>query len=93
MKILLLALAAVGSTAGSAVAFQCPQCPLLIQQVSAEADARFDIEVSSRLDSVCYTAKGVVAEAAALHERGQDAEALEKIEEAFALMGLALHRP
>ncbi len=93
MKRLALAFAAVGLTAGPAVAFQCPQCPLLIKQVSAEADTRFDIEVSSRLDSVCYTAKGVVAEAAALHERGKDAEALEKIQEAFALMGLALQRP
>ncbi len=92
MKRLFLALAAVGVMAGPAAAGQCPQCPLLIKQISAEADSRFDVEVSSRLDSVCYTAKGVVAEAAALHERGKDTEALEKLGEAYTLMGLSLPR-
>ncbi len=92
MKRLLLALAAVGVMAGPAVAFQCPQCPLLIKQLSAEADTRFDIEVSSRLESVCYTVKGVLAEATALHERGRDAEAVEKLGEAYQLLGLSLPR-
>ncbi len=92
MKRLLIALAAVAVIAGPAVAAQCPQCALLIKQVSEEADARFDVEVSSRLEPVCYTVQGLVAEAAALQERGKDAEALQKIEGAFKLMGLSFPR-
>lgn len=90
MKTLVMALGIVGLMTGPALAFRCPS---LVKQVDVETTNSFDVEVASRAEPSAYAARALTAEATALHQVGNHVAAMEKMEEAFKLIGLAFQRP
>ena len=81
MKRILMALALVLATAGSALA---NQCPLLIKQIE---DA-----TAGKTDDASKKAQALAKEAKALHDSGKHAESVAKADEAAAAIGLTLKK-
>jgi hypothetical protein len=79
MKEMTIAFAMFVAVASPALA---NECPLLHQQVMAEAQRR--------LDAAAYTAKQLAAEGEKLHTDGKHAESMAKYEEAAKGMGITL---
>jgi hypothetical protein len=79
MKILLMAIVALGLAASPVLA---NECPLLHAQVMAAA--------GNRLDAAAYQAKMLAAEGDALHKTGKHAESVAEYEEAAKGIGLTL---
>jgi hypothetical protein len=81
LKTLLIAVAVVAATTGSALAFQCP---LLIKQIQ---DA-----TAGKTDAGSTKANELAAEAKKLHDAGKHAESVAKAEEAAKSINLALKK-
>jgi hypothetical protein len=81
MKKILMALALVLTTAGAALA---NQCPLLIKQIE---DA-----TAGKTDDKSKKAQALAKEAKALHDSGKHADSVAKADEAAAAIGLTLKK-
>jgi hypothetical protein len=81
MKMLVMALAAIGFAAGPVLA---NQCPLLIKQVM---DA-----TAGKTDEASQKAVALANEAKALHDAGKHAESVAKADEAAKAIGLTLKK-
>jgi len=79
MKILGIALALIGFTAGPVLAGQCPS---LIKQISDKT--------GNRVDTGANAARQLAREADALHKAGKHAESVAKADEAARAAGITL---